>query len=455
MDSSKLHYDPPLYYNPNTLVTIYPGCLLSSSLPVAIKVQLHSSLKLANQSISEALSQATLCHPHICRVIGCFIEEQGAGECRSQIVMERMVRDLKQEMDMRRGEKRAFREEELMEMLWAVVKALAYAEREGISHRDIKPSNIFLCEDLKTVKIGDFGSAEWSFSSQIETKTIAGTPLYLSPELKRVLLQSIRGNVPDFSLNPIKADVYSLGLTMFALATLEQPEMFATIELLQNITQTALEKIANFPYFHAFISKMLQINPESRPSFVELEQELKPFFAEIPAKSVQTLCFACNSPIKSSDWQAYLPDELRDVCLSVKVCSWTCLQQLCEDKTSKIVSEMCVGCGKEYSWMWIGKVSLKCGHVFHNKECFASYVGEIRRVCGRSEEIFCQICRTPIAGEVLQEIFEEETCVKCKEKGKLSICVPCNHLLCANCTRKSLSTGCIQCQNSSFFGFFG
>jgi len=445
MDASKLHYDAPLYTNPATGVTIYSGRLIASSLPVIIKTQQCPSLPLANQCISEALSQTALSHPHICKVLGCFIQNQDTG-ILTHIVMERMERDLKQEIDLRRQEGRGFTEEEVMVMLWEVVTALAYAERQGIAHRDVKPSNIFLCEDLQTVKIGDFGCAERSFTTHVATDTIAGTPLFLSPELKQAFLRSMRGERPDFSINPIKADVYSLGVTMFAVATLENPEMFANIGDLQGVTQTALEKVANFSHFPAFLSQMLRINPETRPSFLQLERDLMPFFSEATVLSPEKLCFACNSPIKSRDWQAYVPDNLRDISSCLDLCSWACLQQLHESKKAKSACEVCAGCGKGSSWL-DKEVSLKCGHFFHNSKCFVLY---FRKYCLTDEAHFCPICKEKLISSCLQKI----DCEKCGKTSVSSICEPCKHLLCEICTRASLSRGCVKCQKSSIFGLF-
>lgn len=449
MEASKLHYDSILYTNPATNVTIYSGTLLASSLPVIIKTQQYSSLSLANQSISEAMSQASLAHPHICKVWGCFLQQQGT-ECLTHIVLERMERDLKQEIDLRREENRPFTEEEVMGILWEAGTALAYAEKQGIAHRDIKPSNIFLCNGLKTVKIGDFGCAERSFTPQAATDTIAGTPLYLSPELKQAFLLSMRGERPDFSINPVKADVYSLGITMFAVVTLENPNIFANISDLQGVTRTALDKVAHFPRFSAFLAEMLRINPENRPTFLQLEQEMQPFFRETANFPCEKLCFACNSPIKSRDWQAYLPDDLIDINGCLDLCSWACLQQLHESKEAKSACEVCAGCGKDYSWPWQDQLSLKCGHFFHSKECFHLYF----KHSATGQAVICPICREELPKELISDSLVGSECEKCGEIGVLSVCEPCKHFLCESCTRKSLSTGCIKCRKASLFGLF-
>lgn len=94
--------------------------------------------------------------------------------------------------------------------------ALTYSHEKGVAHRDIKPSNIFI--DLQgKYKIGDFGCF---FEKKIDTraKTLAGTLPYMSPQQR----QKYAGFVQTYSA--FKADVYSLGVTLYALANLDPPD---------------------------------------------------------------------------------------------------------------------------------------------------------------------------------------------------------------------------------------
>src|SRR5262249_9473496 len=61
---------------------------------------------------------------------------------------------------------------------------LAAAHAQGLIHRDIKPSNILLENGLRgRVKITDFGLARTADdASMTQSGTIAGTPMYMSPE---------------------------------------------------------------------------------------------------------------------------------------------------------------------------------------------------------------------------------------------------------------------------------
>jgi serine/threonine protein kinase len=86
-----------------------------------------------------------------------------------------------------------------------VAEALAYASSQGILHRDIKPSNLVL--DLQgNVWVTDFGLAKAMVDEEGLTHPgdIVGTLRYMAPERFE-------------GCSDIRADVYSLGLTLYEL----------------------------------------------------------------------------------------------------------------------------------------------------------------------------------------------------------------------------------------------
>ncbi len=87
-----------------------------------------------------------------------------------------------------------------------IATGLHFAHRNKIIHRDIKPANLFLTKE-KIVKIMDFGLAKMVEEARKGATVIGGTPFYLAPE------QAAGGEIDH------RADLYSLGITLYQLAS--------------------------------------------------------------------------------------------------------------------------------------------------------------------------------------------------------------------------------------------
>jgi serine/threonine protein kinase len=90
----------------------------------------------------------------------------------------------------------------------AVARALAFAHRQGYLHRDLKPSNIMV-DHHDQVYVVDFGLTRALAADANGSRTgfLTGTPSYMSPE--------------QADTKPVdgRSDIYSLGVTLYELAT--------------------------------------------------------------------------------------------------------------------------------------------------------------------------------------------------------------------------------------------
>ena len=99
----------------------------------------------------------------------------------------------------------------MLRVLRQAAAALDYAHARGIVHRDVKPANIMTDED-GSVKITDFGIAKITEDARsTETKTVAGTPNYMSPE-------QVQGLAVDG-----RSDQFSLAVIAYEILTGERP----------------------------------------------------------------------------------------------------------------------------------------------------------------------------------------------------------------------------------------
>lgn len=146
---------------------------------------------------------------------------------------------------------------EVCETIAKVADALDYAHSEGVVHRDIKPANIMRLNDGR-IKVADFGIARITSQSKTATGTVMGTPSYMAPE-------QLAGKKVDG-----RADLFSLGVTLYELLTGEKPFTGESVA-------TLMFSIANNPHppieawrsdlpagIRAIIDKALTKDPDQR-----------------------------------------------------------------------------------------------------------------------------------------------------------------------------------------------
>ena len=153
--------------------------------------------------------------------------------------------------------------------------ALAYAHARGITHRDIKPSNLIL-DTAGVVWITDFGLARTGDSSMTQTGDILGTIRYMSPE-------RFKGQCDN------RADVYSLGLTLYEMLVLkpafESPDRLKLIDIVTKTEVTAPRSIdSRIPRdLETIILKACDKDPKRRyQSADEMADDIQRFVSDEP-----------------------------------------------------------------------------------------------------------------------------------------------------------------------------
>ncbi|KAL4505506.1 hypothetical protein ABPG72_002568 [Tetrahymena utriculariae] len=101
-------------------------------------------------------------------------------------------------------------EESILYFTSQIIIALFFMHQKKILHRDIKSQNLFLTKE-NVVKLGDFGISKALGTNADFTKTLVGTPYFMSPE---VCAGQPYGD---------KADIWALGCTLYEMVMLRRP----------------------------------------------------------------------------------------------------------------------------------------------------------------------------------------------------------------------------------------
>ncbi len=228
---------------------VYLGEHETLNRPAAIKVL---SAGDANRRVAverfqrEARAAAALDHPNIVRIFD--VGQQGdvyylAMEFVDGQTLEQIVRT-----------SGALSCSRAMEYVAQAAAGLQHAFEKGFVHRDIKPDNLMLTRD-GTIKILDMGLARSSadadkVTEMLDSGAVVGTADFIAPE------QAMSAAVD------IRADIYSLGATFFALLTGKPPFTGTTAQ------------------------KLLQHQVKPAPSLSGIDKTFPPGLAEVVAKTL-------------------------------------------------------------------------------------------------------------------------------------------------------------------------
>lgn len=202
------------------------------------------------------------------------LEEYGVFNNKPYIIMPLAKASLMSELQARlykyEGQDHAyFNEGQLATILYEVSAALMYLETKKIVHKDLKPDNILihLENDEEKLVIMDFNISK-SLKKKILTQTRSQneqssglTPAYAAPEY-------LKGKEHQ------KSDIFSLGITLYELATGNIPNsdtLTGPAEIINNggiLSEINIKDISSD--FNTLIKLCLNEDPEKRPSASEL-----------------------------------------------------------------------------------------------------------------------------------------------------------------------------------------
>jgi serine/threonine-protein kinase len=233
----------------------------------------------------EASIVRALQHPNIVRLF-----EAGQDQGRIYFAMEYFAGSTAGHLIRQRGNLQVG---QVIEIAAQAADALEYAHQHGhLVHRDIKPENL-LVDRWCRVKVLDFGLARVDGLHPItRAGTVVGSLYYVPPE-------QLLGHLLDG-----RADVYSLGISMYEMLTGKRPYRGRTLtEMTEVITQGRPEPPSRLvpdipPTLEAVVLRAMARDLDARyPSAGDLHRELRALQARLSPGDSQARAFQTAGPV--------------------------------------------------------------------------------------------------------------------------------------------------------------
>jgi hypothetical protein len=232
---------------------VYKAHHLALDIPVAVKVlQPIDAIEGARERfLREARIAARLRHPHIVGVLNVGTERN-----LDFIVMEYVEGKSLGDLLKEQGKIPA---PEAVRIGIEILGALQEAHQNGIVHRDVKPENIMI-DTSGSSRLADLGLARVIADvSLTQTSMVLGSPHYVAPE------QAEKPSAAD-----IRADIYSLGCTIFHMITGAPPfKGESIVEIVLNHIKMPVPDIRDLepstnPQLCAVVMRMMSKDPSAR-----------------------------------------------------------------------------------------------------------------------------------------------------------------------------------------------
>jgi eukaryotic-like serine/threonine-protein kinase len=208
-------YDLICRVGKGAMATVYKARQLSLDRIVAVKVlpkKMSENREFVDRFYKEGRAAARLSHNNIVQAVDVATSPDGFHYFVMEYVEGKTLYDMMCPPPV--GDGHVFTETETLDIIIQIADALAHSHARGLIHRDVKPKNIILTPS-GVAKLTDLGLArahDDAEAAESEAGKAYGTPYYISPE-------QIRGDLDiDF-----RADIYSLGATMYHMLTGRPP----------------------------------------------------------------------------------------------------------------------------------------------------------------------------------------------------------------------------------------
>lgn len=160
--------------------------------------------------------------------------------------------------------------DQMLKYIHDILVSINACHEKNIAHNDIKPSN-FLIDNYGRIKVCDFGLSQLCEDHELSSNC-KGTTLFMAPEVLK-----------KEQHNPLKADIWSLGVTFYYMATANFPFIASCGDLLLKVINNA-----NYPILmvrnkllRQIIARCLSVNPDERPTISEILE--MPYFSNYNA----------------------------------------------------------------------------------------------------------------------------------------------------------------------------
>ncbi len=159
-----------------------------------------------------------------------------------------------------------------LDVFIGIAKGLEAAHSRGLAHRDIKPANVMVVDERgkKVAKLLDFGLA---YSVEEGADGVAGTPLYMAPELWDP--EQWANGLNGIRRPPIESDIFAFGRTMQEVLDRIKIEIGFDKEMIKKYVLLCEAKAEFYCDMNGLIRECLSFDKQNRPTSNQIRERLE------------------------------------------------------------------------------------------------------------------------------------------------------------------------------------